>query len=109
MPSVPLSLNCDDLKFIVGYIYLIWVVVVTFNIEIRNLVTMSVLTSYFYTALEEKEAARAARLFGESKKEEHSKIYKALNPDKLWYESRRQREEEHEDEDLDDNVWHSMI
>lgn len=34
-----------------------------------------------------------------TKEDEHSKIYKALNPDKLWFESRRQKEEDQEDED----------
>ena len=39
--------------------------------------------------------------------QEHSRIYKALNPDKLWYESRRAREmakEDDEDDDIDYKV-----
>ena len=33
----------------------------------------------------------------------HSKIYNALNPEKLWFESRRQKEEAKE-EDEDDEI-----
>lgn len=63
-------------------------------------------TSHLVSALEEKEQARrdAGKMFGghNEDEEKHSKIYKALNPDKLWKESRREREMAKEDEDEDD-------
>lgn len=55
--------------------------------------------------LEEKEARRkeAAMMFQkEEKASDKSKIYQALNPKPLWYESRREKEER--DDDEADNV-----
>lgn len=42
---------------------------------------------------EERKKAKASKLFEAPKGPERSKIWKALNPDKLYYESRREKEE----------------
>lgn len=61
-------------------------------------------TSHLVSALEQKENSRREKMFTSGEAESHSKIYKALNPDKLWFESRREREmakEDDEDDDID--------
>jgi hypothetical protein len=46
-----------------------------------------------------------SKMFAPVKEEKHSKIYNALNPQNLWYESRREKEmkKEEEDDDEEDN------
>ena len=54
-----------------------------------------------------QQHSRAANKLFAVEEQEHSRIYKALNPDKLWYESRREREmakEDDEDDDIDYKV-----
>lgn len=46
---------------------------------------------------QEKMRSQATKMFADEKKKEVSKIYQALNPEKLFYESRREKEEASEE------------
>jgi hypothetical protein len=53
--------------------------------------------AYFYL-----QSIHSTAIFDPVPQQQHSKIYKALNPDKLWHESRREREMAKENDDSDD-------
>eukprot|EP00042_Codosiga_hollandica_P020151 m.64338 g.64338 ORF g.64338 m.64338 type:complete len:264 (+) comp49707_c0_seq4:68-859(+) len=76
---------------------------------IKGRLAAGVDTSHLKSALEEKEARMAQKMFTPAQEEKHSKIYNALNPQNLWYESRRSKEmakenEGDDDEDEDEKV-----
>lgn len=73
----------------------------TENSDVKKRLEVKVDTSHLVSALESKEANHGTKMF-EATHEEHSKIYKALNPDKLWYESRREKDEANDVDEEDD-------
>ncbi|EGD77186.1 hypothetical protein PTSG_08279 [Salpingoeca rosetta] len=52
------------------------------------------------TTADSSNKPKATKLFEAPKGPEHSKIYKALNPQKLYYESRREKAEAEEDKEV---------